>query len=68
MNKMDFELKGFPTYQECRISNIDQSKESFGMDWLHKSNPSFFIAKESPLLYMPLGNNSMRQENGDLHP
>ena len=63
MTKMDFELKGFPTYQEFRTSKIDQFKEKFGMDWLHKSNPSFIVAKESSLLYMPLGNNSMRREN-----
>ena len=67
MNKMNFELKGFPTYQEFRTSNIDQFEENFGMEWLHKSNLSFIIAKESSLLYMPLGNNSMRQEDGDLH-
>ena len=60
MTKMDLELKGFPTYQEFRTSNIDQSKENFGMDWLHKSNPSIIVAKESSLLHMPLGNNSMR--------
>ena len=59
MTKMDPELKGFPTYQKFRILNIGQTKENFGMDWLHKFNPSLIVAKESSLLYMPLGNNSM---------
>ena len=39
MTKMDFELKGFPTFQEFGTSNIGQSKEKFGMNWLHKSIP-----------------------------
>ena len=67
MTKMDFELEGFPTFQEFGTSNIGQFEENFGMNWLHKSIPSF-IAKESFVLYMHLGNNSMHQKNWDLHP
>ena len=65
---MDLELKGFLTYQEFRTLNIVQIEEKFGMDWLHKINSSLIVAKESSLLYMPLGSNSMHHKNGDLHP
>ena len=51
MTKMDVELKRFPTYQEFKTSNTDQFEKSFGMDWLHKVNPTLIVAKESSLLY-----------------
>ena len=68
MTKMDLKLKGFPTYQDFKTLNIGQIEENFGMDRLHKSNPSFMIAKEPSFLYMPLGNNSMCLENWGFTP
>ena len=36
--KIDFELWGFPTYQEFRVLKMAKFQGILGMDWLHKNN------------------------------
>ena len=43
--KLDFDLRGFSTYQEFRVLKLGKFQGILGMDWLHKNNAIIHCAQ-----------------------